>query len=291
VSAAAQRLAALAALLLVLVAVPAAQAAPQSAGPRRIVALTPFAANTLAELGVPPVGVGETLGGRERYSPKLKGIEVLPLSHPNGPNLEQLASLDPDLVLSSRTWAKGNQAIEGLGIDVTVREPVSIAGSLADTYKIGQLVGRAHQARATVKQRRAQIEAAEEGISARPRVMLLLGVGRTPFTFLPNSWGGDILEAAGAELLTGGDSSSSGFVRISDEVVIAEDPEVIIAVPHANAEDIPSLTQYLRSNPAWSSTTAAQTGQIYVSVDNALLQAGTDVAATIRKVRKQFLQN
>ena len=286
----ARRFAALAALLLLLLAVPAAHAAPGGGG-QRIVALTPFGANTLAELGVTPVGVGQTLGGRERFSPQLKGVEVLPLSHPNGPNLEQLASLDPDLVLSSRTWAKGNQAMESLGIRVIVREPVSIAGSLADTYKIGQLVGRAHRARQIVKQRRRQIEAAQRGISARPRVMLLLGVGRTPFTFLPNSWGGDVLEAAGAELLTGGVSSSSGFERISDEVVIAEDPEVIIAVPHANAEDIPSLTQYLRSNPAWSSTTAARSGRVYVSVDNSLLQAGTDVAATIRKVRRQFLHN
>ena len=69
----------------------AAHAAP----PKRIVALTPFAANTLVKLGVMPVGIGQTLGGQERFSPKLKGVEVLPLSHPNGPNLEQLASLDP----------------------------------------------------------------------------------------------------------------------------------------------------------------------------------------------------
>ena len=89
--------------------------------------------------------------------------------------------------------------------------------------------------------------------SAR-RVMLILGVGRTPFTFLPNSWGGDIVAKAGGELLTGGVTSSSGFERISDEVVVAEDPDVIIAVPHANEDDIPSLTEYLRNNPAWSTT-------------------------------------
>lgn len=287
-----RRLAAVAALLLALLLAPAsAGAAGKGADRQRIVALTPFAANTLAELGVAPVGIGQTLGGRERYSPKLKGVEVLPLSHPNGPNLEQLASLDPDLVLSSKTWAKGNQAMQSLGIKVIVHEPVSIAGALADTYKIGQLVGRKHLARQIVQKRRAQIEAAERGISSHPKVMLLLGVGRTPFTFLPNSWGGGLLEAAGAELMTGGVHSSTGFERISDEVVIAEDPDVIIAVPHANAADIPSLTDYLRSNPAWSSTTAARTGRVYVSVDNSLLQAGTDIAATIRKVRKQFLQN
>ena len=79
--------------------------------------------------------------------------------------------------------------------------------------------------------------------------MLILGVGRTPFTFLPNSWGGDIVTKAGGELLTGGVSSGSGFERISDEVVVAENPDIIIAVPHANADDIPSLTDYLRDEP------------------------------------------
>lgn len=279
-------LAALAALLLA-----ASPAAAKRQAPQRIVALTPFAANTLAKLGVEPVGIGQTLGGAERFSQKLKQVEVLPLSHPNGPNLEQLASLDPDVVLSSRTWAKGNQAMRRLGIRVVVHEPQSIAGALADTYKIGELVGRRHRARAMLKRMRRQARAAERGVSSHPKVMLILGVGRTPFVMLPNSWGGDVVRKAGGELLTGGVSSKSGFERISDEVVVAEDPDVIIAVPHADEDDIPSLAEYLRSNPAWSSTTAAQTGQVYISIDNSLLQAGTDIARTIRKVRRAYLQN
>lgn len=287
-----RRAAALAALVAALFAL----AAPAASGaqpdvPKRIVALTPFAANTLAKLGVTPVGVGQTLGGETRLSPKLKNVTVLPLSHPNGPNLEQLASLRPDLVLSSRTWVKGNQAMEDLGIKVVVREPVTIAGAYADTYKIGMMVGKKPQARALLKSMRKGVESATKGIKTRPKVMLILGVGRTPFTMLPNSWGGDVVTKAGGELLTGGVSSRSGFERISDEVVVAENPDIIIAVPHANASDIPSLTDYLRANPAWSSTSAAQNGRIYVSVDNSLLQAGTDIARTIRKVRSAYLKN
>jgi len=288
-----RRLASLAALVaaLIALALPAATGAAAPAPPKRIVALTPFGANTLAKLGVMPVGVGQTLGGETRLSPKLDDVTVLPLSHPNGPNLEQLASLDPDLVLSSLTWTKGNQAMENLGIDVVVREPRTIAGAYADTYKIGLMVGRRHQARALLKSMRANVAAATKGIKSRPKVMLILGVGRTPFTMLPNSWGGDIVTKAGGELLTGGVSSKSGFERISDEVVVAENPDVIIAVPHANASDIPSLTDYLRDNPAWSSTSAAQNGRVYVSVDNSLLQAGTDISRTIRKVRRAYLKN
>lgn len=261
------------------------------AAPKRIVALTPFAANTLVKLGITPVGVGQTLGGNERLSPKLKGVSVLPLSHPNGPNLEQLASLDPDLVFSSRTWANGNESMEDLGINVRVQEPFRLNGAFAQTLVIGGAVGRLKQARALVASMKKSVAQARRGIEKRPSVMLILGVGRTPFVFLPNSWGGDMVTKAGGRLLTGGVESSSGFERISDEVVVAEDPDVIIAVPHANEEDIPSLTEYLRTNPAWQSTSAVRNDRIYISVDNSLLQAGTDVARTIRKVRRVYLEN
>jgi iron complex transport system substrate-binding protein len=276
----------LALLVLAVLVLPAsAQAAP------RIVALTPFGANTLAKLDVKPVAVGQTLGGRERISPKLKGVPVLPLSHPNGPNLEQLAALEPDIVLSSPTWAKGNESMKDLGIRVLIREPRQLSESYSQMLSIGKLVGRLEAAQALVKSIKKRVAQARQDIESRPRVMVILGVGRTPFVFLPNSWGGDLVTKAGGELLTGGVESDSGFERISDEVVVAENPDVIIAVPHAEEDDIPSLAEYLRSNPAWAGTSAVQNNRIYISVDNSLLQAGTDVVHTIRKVRRSYLDN
>lgn len=268
-----------------------APAGAQAKAPKRIVALTPFAANTLAKLGVRPVGVGQTLGGVKRLSPRLRGVEVLPLSHPNGPNLEQLASLDPDLVLSSPTWAKGNASMGDLGIRVLVREPGRVREVFTQTLAIGRLVGRKARARLLVRQAKRRVARARRGVSRRPTVMLILGVGRTPFTFLANSWGGDLVAKAGGRLLTGGVRAGSGFARISDEAIVAEDPDVLIAVPHANEDDIPSLTEYLRDNPAWSATSAVRNDRIHISVDDSLLQAGTDVARTIRKVRRRYLKN
>lgn len=274
------------ALALVVLLLPAsAQAAP------RIVALTPFGANTLAKLGVKPVAVGQTLGGRDRLSPKLKGVPVLTLSHPNGPNLEQLASLEPDIVLSSPTWAKGNESMEDLGIKVLIREPRLVRESYSQTLAIGKLVGKLKAAQALNKSVKKRVAQARKDIESRPRVMLILGVGRTPFVFLSNSWGGDLVTKAGGELLTGGVESSSGFERISDEVVVAENPDVIIAVPHAEEDDIPSLAEYLRTNPAWAGTNAVENDRIYISVDNSLLQAGTDIVHTIRRVRRSYLDN
>jgi iron complex transport system substrate-binding protein len=258
---------------------------------KRVVALTPFSANALALMGVRPIAVGQTVGGESRLHPKLRDVPVLPLAHPNGPNLEQLASLRPELVFSSNTWRSGHAGMRALGIRVAEREPTRIGAVGSQIKRIGSLVGRKKKAASVAAKINGQVAKARRGIRSKPRVMLILGVGRTPYTFLANSWGGDLLRQAGAELLTGGYTAAGGFARISDEVVVANNPQIIIAVPHANPEDVPELAEYLRNNPAWQSTDAAQNGRVYVSTDNSLVQGGTDVARIIRQVRSQFLQN
>jgi iron complex transport system substrate-binding protein len=275
-----------AALVLLALAAPAGAAAP-----KRIVALTPFTANTLAALGVKPVGVGQTLGGRERLNRRLRVVKTLPMSHPNGPNLEQLASLNPQLVFNSPTFKKGSVGMRELKIKVVESDPRNIAESVAQTRRIGRLVGKRKQADKLALKLLKGVAKARRGIRDRPSVLLILGVGRTPFVFLRNSWGGDVMRNAGANLLTAGRSDRGGFARISDEVVVQQNPDIIIAVPHAAARDIPSITRYLRSNPAWSSTDAVRNRRVYVSTDNSLLQAGTDAGTVIRAVRKKYLKN
>src|ERR1700712_2264453 len=97
-----------AALLVFGVAAPAAGAAP----PKRVVALTPFSANTMALLGKNPIAIGQALGGPNLFASALKGVPILPLSHPNGPNMEQLASLKADFVFTSDGWARGTASMK-----------------------------------------------------------------------------------------------------------------------------------------------------------------------------------
>ncbi len=259
--------------------------------PKRVVALTPFAANTMANLGVQPIAVGQTLGGDRRLAPVLNLTRKLTLTHPNGPNLEELAKLRPKLVFTSSQWSKGTSAMRQLGIRVVRAEPTSIGQVYKQTRKIAKIMKRQAKGKRLVRQMKKQTRKNTQGIKERPKVMLILGVGRTPFTFLSNSWGGQIMRSAGAQLVTGGASGSGGFARISDEVVVANNPEVIVAVPHANTDDIPAMKDYIKTNPAWELTDAAQNDRVYISTDNSLLQAGTDMGKVIRKVRTQYLRN
>jgi iron complex transport system substrate-binding protein len=276
---------------LLALAVLAIASAAQAAPPKRVVALTPFGANTLAGLGVRPVGIGETLRGGERLASNLKGVRRLTLSHPNGPNMEELALLDPQLVLSSPTWAKGAKTMRDLDMRVVDADPVDVRAAVEQTTTIGRLVGREDGARKLADRLKRRIAEARKGIRRRPRTLVVLGVGRTPFAMLPNSWGGDVVRKAGARLVTAGVTSRSGFARISDEAILAANPDVIVAIPHADSEDIPAVERFLRSNPAWKDSKAVRDDRLFVSTDDSLLQANTDVAEVIRKVRRAYLGN
>jgi iron complex transport system substrate-binding protein len=273
-------------ILVALLALPAT-AAP----PKRIVALTPFSANTLASLGVKPIAIGQTLGGHHNFEPSLRNVRALPLAHPNGPNMEQLASLRPGLVLSSPTWTRGNRTMRELDMRVEVPEPLTVRDMYPRIEDIAELVDRERAGRRLVARITREVSRATRDLKSRPRVMLVLGVGRTPYVFLPNSWGGYILQLAGARLVDAGAESRSGFARISDEAVLAADPEVIIGVPHARAEDLDGIRDHMRSNETWKLTQAGQDNRIHVWGDDKLLQANLDVGATVTRVRTRFLKN
>jgi iron complex transport system substrate-binding protein len=275
-------------LTLVLAAVPAAA---QAKTYKRVAALTPFTANTLAALGVKPVAIGQTLGGQDRIDGRLRGVPTLALSHPNGPNLEQLALRNPQLVLSAPIWRKGEAGMKRLGMKVAYSDPRSVHDLVADTKQIGALVGRSAAATRLAARQTAAIHAASRGIRRRPTVLLIMGVGRTSYAMLANSWGGDIVRRAGGRLLTGGLTASGGYARISDEAVIQRNPDVIIAVPHGSPSSIPKLAKYLANKAGWKKTKAARHKRIYVATGNSLLQAYTDPGRIIRDVRSKFLRN
>ena len=91
--------------------------------------------------------------------------------------------------------------------------------------------------------------------------------------------------------MTQGLTSPSGTARISDEIVVQRNPDIIIAVPHGTPGNIPRLAAYYRNNPNWRNTRAVRNRRVYVATGNSLLQPYPGVASTIRDVRRKFLQN
>ncbi|MDQ5894038.1 MAG: iron complex transport system substrate-binding protein [Actinomycetota bacterium] len=276
-----------AAFMLVALVSPQAEAAKQ----KRVVAISPFAAAAMVKIGVKPIAIGQTIGGERRKPAALRGVPVLKLSHPNGPNLEVMAKLRPDVVFSSSRWARGSQAMRRLGITVVNTDPLNINQVYAGVKKVARFIGKGRRAARVNNSIRNRIRIATRNITKRPRVLVVLGIGNTAMAFLGNSWGGELVTKAGGNLVTGGASNTGGFARLSDEVVVAENPDVIVAVPHGNADDLSEVAEYIMNNEAWQTTNAVKNGKVFVSTDNELLQAGTDVGQIIGKIRSDWLKN
>ena len=285
--------AALFALAALALAVAFAGSTASAANKKKIVALTPFSANALAYSGVKPVAIGKQAAGHKAMSPKLKGIRRLALSHPNGPNMEEIAKIDPDVVLSSDAWAKGAQTMRDLAITVRLLDPGTVNRVVPQIKKIGNAYGSRTATAKYAKKVQRQIKFATSGrpIKKRPRVLALLGVGRAPQAFMNDTWGASVINAAGGKLITEGLSASGGFARVSDEWIITQNPDVIVVVPHGNRQDLDSIGQFYRSNPAWSTLDAVKNDNVAIVGDDALLQPDTDVGNTIKRVRVKFLKN
>jgi iron complex transport system substrate-binding protein len=205
--------------------------------------------------------------------------------------MEQLATYNASIVLSSKTWQRGTPAMRKLGMKVYESDPNSVAAVGTETRNIGKLLGRTRAANDLANKISGDVAAAKRNIRSRPRVLVILGVGRTPYAMLANSWGGDVVAQAGGTLLTQGLTSPSGTARISDEIVVKRNPDIIIAVPHGSPGDIPRLAAYYRNNPNWRNTNAVKNKRVYVATGNSLLQPYPGVASTIRDVRSKFLKN
>ncbi|CAB4934085.1 unannotated protein [freshwater metagenome] len=295
----------LAALLLALGVVaglaggPLADGARAAGTPKRVVTLTPFTSNVASRLGVRPTAVGDGVGtGRIAAAPGLKGVRRLPMSHPDGPNIETLIRLRPDLVLSSPNWRSGTPRIQAQRIPVVDGwEPLRVNNVSPGVRRIARRLGKVSQGARLTKRIDAGIRKARTGVTKRPKVLLVLGIGRNTIAFLPNSWGGDMIRYAGGSLLTAGLKPTfnagipGSFAPLSDEEVLARDPDVIVVVPHGNAKDIPSTVDYFRSKPGWAPTRAAREGNIHIVDPDRLLQASDDPGAVIRWVRRDLLKN
>ncbi len=77
-------------------------------------------------------------------------------------------------------------------------DPRSVTQVAAETRRIGRLVGRAAKADELAASIARNIAKARAGIHTHPTVLLVIGVGRTPYAALANSWGGDLVTQAPA---------------------------------------------------------------------------------------------
>lgn len=242
---------------------------------KRIVALSHYAVDPLIEMGIPPVARGDV---KFELTEEAKKVHAVSVRHSAGPNIEQVAALEADLIIVSIVHAGFVEALEkATDVPVAVMDPTSFEDLLAEIRKLGMITGKAQDADSLVAELQSRVESVLANHDRSDRsVYALFGAPGSFFAFLPDTYLGAMIKDVGGELVSPGDENMTfrGFSAFSIESALAADPDVILLISHMAAE--PQL-KMLKNVPGWSSLRAVKEGRVFTLEEHQFVSApGTD---------------
>jgi iron complex transport system substrate-binding protein len=233
---------------------------PQEAN--RVVSLAP----NLTEI-VFALGDGNHLAGDTDFCDY--PVEALQKPHVGGPvnpNLEEIVSLMPDLVLATKSINRREtvNALDHIGLPVYVTDPHSVEEMIASVEHLGSALGAEKSAAILAADLRGRLSDLDRRLAgAAPRRVLfivwtdpLISVGRDTFI-------ADALHRAGGRSVV---DTKAEWPHVSMEEIVRLQPEVLVfASAHAGGtqRDIDAL----RTRPGWKNLEAMQHGNIVVVSD------------------------
>jgi iron complex transport system substrate-binding protein len=221
--------------------------------PERIVALAPSFVEILFAVGagdaVVAVDENSDFPPEAAARTKLSGFE---------PSVEAIAALEPDLVVIFFDPGGLEQALEGLGIPVLVlASPQSVEGVFDQIDLLGRATGHLEEAEALVADMGDRIEAVTAklaDVEGGPRVFH--EIGPELYTASDQDFVGDLYTLLKAQNIAAG---ASPFPQLTEEAVIAADPEVIILA------DEPAISpEEVKARPGWENVSAVRNDRVFV---------------------------
>ena len=222
---------------------------------KRVVALTSLSADILHRLD-PDLLVGvpgsSLIKSDERFS------ELATVSEGRTPpNLELILELEPDLVIGASGFHDQLlKRMEELGIRVMATEVTKWEDLGALTQQLAELTGSDAEPLLT------QYASLLPDQAAAPRPSMLVLVSQKPILApSKSSWAGDLLTKFHANNLVAdaqGSSEFRGYIPLSPEILLAEDPDILILI-----NDPDGNTEKLKAQPFWKELKAVKGDRVY----------------------------
>jgi iron complex transport system substrate-binding protein len=245
------------------------------AQPKHIVSMMPSHTETLFA-----VGAGDSVVGVDEYSnfPKLETDKLPKTGNGFVPNLEAIAALKPDLVLTDESsGSKLVQNLEKLGITVYA----GVAQSYNDVFEkislIGKITNHEKNALNLITNMRIELNAIQASVSKLPRVSVYFEVDPTPYAAGSSSFIGTMIDKAGGNNII--PAKLGAFPQISPELVIQSNPEVILGADLAD----------LLKRPAWDTIKAVKNKRVINfsgEINDAISRPGPRLPVALKALAK-----
>ena len=235
----------------------------------RIVAMQPSDCEILCA-----IGCEDALVGRGQYCDYPESVLNLPVVQSGeNTNIEEILALEPQVVLMNDMASSEEQVrqLEENGVKVVISKASDIEGVYYAIRMIGTLMGKEDNAEALI----TDMKNTFDSISAAA------GKGGTVyFEVSPLQWGlwtagsGTFMdELASICGLTNIFSDVTGWGEISEEQVIARNPDYIVTITMYYGEG-PTPVEEIISREGWGEITAVKEGQVYNAESNAISRPG-----------------
>ena len=268
--------------------------------PKRIVTLSPAITEDVFALGLGKYVVG--VDSFSNYPPEVVKLKdegrIADVGGYWQPDLEKIVELNPDLILADAgAHAKLREKFMELGLTVVYVKGGS-AGSLEDILSdlglIAQIFHVEEKAEEVSKELLAQIQDVEEKLTranaTKVKVLVLLG---------PPSWGywsagsgtfiNYVINVAGGVNIA---AKYHGWVKLSLEDIVSENPDVIIVSLMASSEEAKKVIENIMSSEL-ASTNAVKKGNVFVLINEAndmLMRPGPRIVEA-SKIMAQILHS
>lgn len=243
-------------------AVEAAKAKVQGMeGEPRIIATSPSTAEICDRLELDLVGVCSSSISElpERYA------EAEEVGTAMAPDMEIVASLDPDWILSPATLQADLQPkYEAIDTDWAFLNLRSVQGMYRSIQELGEIFGREEQAQAMVDEFTEFYEDykdTNEGKEA-PKVLILMGLPGSYIIATENSYVGSLVELAGGENVYAG--TDQEFLTVNTEDMKTKEPDVILRAAHALPDQIVEMfNEEFATDDIWQHFDAVKNDRVY----------------------------
>jgi iron complex transport system substrate-binding protein len=223
--------------------------------PERIVSLSPTATEMLFAIGAG--GQVVAVDDQSNYPPEAPVTDLSGFT----PNLEAIASFEPDLVVASYDADGLVKALGTLAIPVLLHDA---ANDLDQTYEqitqLGALTGNddgAQEVVAGMQQRIDEIVAGAPETSEPLRYFHELD--ESLYTVTSSTFAGQVYALLGLENIADAADDGSGYPQLSAEFLVEADPDVIFL---ADTKCCGQNAATVATRPGWSALTAVQNGAV-----------------------------
>lgn len=237
------------------------------AKPERIISLLPSSTEILSALGQEPIAVTQW----DDYPVNITKRAEYVFQDALNPNLEQLVSLKPDLIMFWLTTPEDTDKIRSLGIPVVVFDDKNIPQIYETIDLTGQIIDRQKQAALVIEQMKAKEKSIEKKLAELPTAekrKVWLEVDSNLYTAGSGTFLDEIITKAGGVNIA---KDVQGWGQFNSEQVIALDPDVILET-YSYADQ--NATQNIKNRKGWENIRAIKNNKVIGLENNIISRQG-----------------